>query len=215
MRIIKSILPFVLLVAIGCGSNPITITFDNLSQVTWAGAPVKVGDQIPAGDLITVTNGTTTAELIVLPFYEGSALHEFGFVTIVPAPNQAGGSGNALRFNNASLGFKGAGQGRPVKKIEAKYGFMGGEVNLIVGSDLLAGWGLDKINKSAIPKDVKLDLTVLKQDQSTQLGELRLSGKLGIVQYEFKGSKKTYPKEFSAAVGGGQELYIDDLKLTL
>lgn len=188
----------------GCQST--LIDFENLSSVTTSSPPqaVSPGDSFPVGT--TLIDNSSGVQFVVLPFRWNTATPPFwthdGFVEIVQ-DNQAGGTGNEVHFDNACLGIVSP---RPIsiKKLVFWFGDHGGNINLIENGDLHHPEDF-KLLPSPLPSGLIVDVT-----SGGPLGSLRLSGNMDRFYYAFPPSIPV--RQYSAVIGGGQELWIDNLE---
>ncbi len=216
----RRIVLFILIIALaltGCSSTTTLVDFSNLSTVTPSGStvPVNVGDVFKVGDILIEKN--SQVKFAVLPFQWGSAVQHpmcpagvlgwtpEGYVDIVQ-DNMAGGSGTELHFNNATLGII-APTGTKVTDIKLKFGDYGGNINLIAKGTIYNynSFGL-------IPGIPTLNLVV---SSGLPKGILNLSGDIGQFYYTFPCPAFFPIQQYTAVVGGGQELWIDDIEFTL
>lgn len=216
----KNIILFFLTIALaltGCSSTTTLIDFSNLSTVTPSGStvPVNVGDTFTVGDVLIENN--SQIKFTVLPFQWGGAVHHpmcpagvngwtpEGHINIVQ-DNMAGGTGTELHFNNATLGII-APTGTKVTNIKLKFGDYGGNTNFIV-----KGAMYNYNSFSLIPAIPGLNLVV---SAGLPLGMLSLSGDIGQFYYTFPCPAFFPIQQYTAVVGGGQELWIDDVEFTI
>ncbi len=188
----------------GCASTTL-IDFDQLASISKAGGPVNVGDQFTVGDVI-VHNPSGT-QIIVLPYqWPNSTWTDGGYVEIV-AGTQAGGAVNEVHFNNACLGVIASGAVE-VKKMSVKFGDYGGNVNLIVSGQLRNESDYFAL-PAVLPPSIAVNVT-----GSLPQGVLKLDGDMQKFFFTYP-APITFPTlQYAAVVGGGQELWIDDLEFT-
>ena len=211
------------LVIAGCGTTPTVIDFDDLSTITAVTTSnptphaVNVGDVFKVNDIITETG--SGVKIYVLPYLwtpTGSSTTlpvppppqnwtSSGFVSIVQ-DNCAGGSGNELHFNNACLGVV-VQSPEALKKITLKFTDRGGSINLIENGVL---HNYDDFSDIVSPTANGLNLLIAPFGAAGRT--LQLTGTMGT--FTFPGpiipalAGGVY---FSAVIGGGQELCIDDI----
>jgi hypothetical protein len=209
-------LALVTVVMAGCATKTV-IDFSNLSSVTPPSTltPVKVGDSFKVGDVLI--ENTSKVKLVVLPFQWGSSKYDQacppgvigwtpeGHVEIVQK-NMSGGTGPELHFNNANLGII-APKTATVSGLKFRFGDHGGNINLI-----LNGIMLNYKNFKAIPPQPGVNLVV---SPGLPLGTLELSGSVGQFFFTFPCPAFFPVQKYTAVVGGGQELWIDDVEFTL
>ena len=216
MRYISFLLVFVAMAIAGCGTPPITINFDNLSSVTFSGAPISPGDIFKVGDVLT--EGGSGIQMVVVPFQWGNGTWtDQGEVEIIPG-NKAGGSvnGNEVHFNNACLGIIAPPSNQDIQRIAVKFADYGGNINLIE-----RGSGTGNVhnheNFAAIPSPTPgsgLNVTVAATTTTSFIqGVLTLSG--NIMKFDYTFPVPGVPvRQYAAVLGGGQELWIDDLEFS-
>jgi len=195
MKNIRLLLVLSSMALTGCASSNL-IDFDDLSTTT--SPVVAVGQSFKVGDVVTHTE--TGIKIMVLPFYwANNQPAPDGFVEVVQ-DGKSGGTGNEIHFDNASLGVISPAS-KTINKLRLKFGEYGGNVNLRVNEDLYNYQDFDKIPPQLGP--VKLSVTFTSYPQ----GILTLTGPME--EFPIDG----YPNvKFLAVVGGGQELWIDDLE---
>lgn len=223
MKQMVFLLSIAALVMAGCGTTPTVIDLDDLSTVTAVTASnptphaVNVGDVFEVGDIITETvsgvkiyvlsylwipGGSSYTQPIPLPPLQWTSS---GFVSIVQ-DDCAGGSGNELHFNNACLGVV-VQSPETLKKITLKFTDRGGSINLIENGD----WhNYDDFTDIASPTQKGLKLLIAPFGAA--LRTLQLTGTMNT--FTFPGPIIPALEEevyFSAVIGGGQELCIDDI----
>lgn len=205
----------------GTGCLPttnITVDFDDLSTLTAVTTsnptphPVHPGDEFKCGDIITET--TSGTEIILLPFqWPAHAPNPpewttDGYVEIA-STNHAGGSGNELHFNNASLGVVMPVQ-KTLERVTIKFADLGGNINLVENGDL---HNEDNFASIASPTVKGLKIKITPAGSTT--GTMKLSGNM--TTFKFPGpippALEDQDISYSAVIGGGQELWIDDLNI--
>ena len=213
------------LVIVSCGTSPTVINFDDLSTVTAVTASnptphaVNVGDVFEVGDIITETGSGVKIYVLSYLWMPGGSNYtqpvppppekwtSSGFVSIVQ-DDCAGGSGNELHFNNACLGVV-VQSPEALKKIALKFADRGGSINLIENGD----WhNYDDFTDITSP--TKKGLRLLIAPYGAAQRTLQLTGTMNT--FTFPGP--IIPAiaggvNFSAVIGGGQELCIDDIML--
>jgi hypothetical protein len=205
-------------VIIGCDTITV-INFDDLSSVTTTGmVPVNPGDSFKVGKILV--DNESGVKFVVLPFQWSAqpkatppkpAKWDGGGDIEIVNTNQAGGSGNEIHFNNATLGII-TPTDISVKKVQLKFGEYGGNVNLIENSFL---HNKEDFNLITSPTGSGTTITVAG---TPPMGTLTLSGKMDKFFYTFPAA--VLPAGFAATqklnvvVGGGQELWIDDVVIT-
>lgn len=217
MKYAGSILVLATIIFVGCGPKPTLVDFSNLSTVTPPATPVpvKVGDSFKVGDVLI--ENTTKVKFVVLPFKWNSPTHDpacptgvngwtpEGFVEIVQ-DNMSGGTGTELHFNNACLGIV-APSTADVSDLKFRFGDHGGNINLI-----LNGIMLNYDDFGMIPPQPGMNLVV---SSTGPLGTLELSGPIGQFYFAFPCPAFFPIREYTAVVGGGQELWVDDIEFTI
>lgn len=186
------------LVHVGDLSGPFTLQID-----------VNVGDVFEVGDALE--HEASGTRIYVLPFrYNRNSPNPVddwdvqGYVRIVQE-NLAGGYGNALHFNNACLGI-GASNGG-IKGVKLKFGEHGGNTNLIVNGTLLYDEDFASM-PAVLTGGVSLSVS-----PSLPQGTLELLGNMEDFYFTFPFPPGLPARKYSGVVGGGQELWIDDLEL--
>ncbi len=206
------------LVSLFCVSCGTTIDFQNLSNVTTPGAgPVVPGVQYPVGTIFLDNN--TQTRIAVVPFRwpttpapppVHSGWTNNGYVQIVAGANHAGGTGNEVLFNNANLAVL-ADPNRPtVSEVSFKFGDLGGNINLLVNGTVRADNDFNSIGAIG---------SVTVNAPPPQQGTAVLTGTMNDFPFTFPYPVPSAPSgpnmpaglSYSAVVGGGQELSIDDL----
>ena len=196
----------------------IKIDFDDLSTVTAMTSsnpsphPVKLGDTFKVGDLIT--EKISGILIAVLPFQWPPHLPnppewtKNGFIEIVK-DNKSGGSGYEIHFDNASLGVVVPNQ-KKIEKSTLKFADYGGNVNLIENGVM---HNEDDFASITSPTSKGLILKIIPGGSTS--GTLQLTGT--ITEFKFPGpiSPALESKDFSYSyvIGGGQELWVDDLNI--
>jgi len=210
----------------GCPTATTLIDFNNLSSVTTAGVsrPVAVGDIFGVGDILI--ENTSNTRIVVLPFQWDTATRDpacppiippangwtpGGYVQIVPA-GLAGGNGNEVLFNNASLGVIAPTAGI-VKKLRVKFSDQGGNINLIVNGRLVNDQSLAAVAGRPAPQFPNVNMSVTPPGGLA--GTLQFSGEMDRYTFPFPCPVSFPSHGYSAVVGGGQEFAIDDLEFTL
>jgi len=205
---------FVLLLMAGC--KPTVVDFDNLSSYTVSSPnpmPVKPGNSFKVGTtLIDTSSGVV---ILVLPFkWHNPPSHlpppspwtDEGFVEIVQG-NKAGGSGNEIHFDNACLGII-APDAKTIKNLSFKFGYYGGDVNLIANGTLCSSNNIASMPPTCLPK------VGVSVSPHGNIGVIELSGEMDKFYFSFPVPPKFPVLQFSAVIGGGQELWIDDLEFS-
>jgi hypothetical protein len=186
---------FVLALPVLTGCTSTLVDFENLSTATTPTVPV--GQKFHVGDI--VTHNDTGVRIMVLPFEwaSGTATSD-GHVEVVQ-DHKSGGTGNEIHFNNACLGVL-APTSNTITKLELKFGEYGGNINLRVNGTLHNYQDLNQIPPGSLAP-VQLSVS------GYPLGVLTLTGPMD----EFM-IPDISEGPFTAVVGGGQELWIDDLE---
>lgn len=207
---------------ISCGppGTPIIIDFDDLSTLTAVTSSnpnphrVNLGDTFKVGDIIT--EKISEAMIVVLPFQwpphapNPPQWTTNGFVEIVNT-NNSGGSGNEIHFDNACLGvFVPVPQN--LESVTLEFADLGGNINLIENGDLH-----NKDNFASIISPTTKGLILKITPAGGTSGTLELSGNM--TRFKFPGpippvleNKNIF---YGAVIGGGQELWIDNLNIFL
>ena len=208
MKYINFLPVFVAMVIAGCGSSHTLIDFNNLSSVTTSSpkpTPVKPGDSFKVGD--TLIEKSSGVKIIVLPFqWDTGQWTDKGYVEVVQS-TRARGSGNQIRFNNACLGII-APKPKTVKRLVLNFGIYGGNTNLIENGQLHNVGDITKLSSPTVKIIVRS--TPVGSPPNGLLGVLDLDGPMAPFGF-------TFPTGFpvlvyTAVLGGGQELWIDDLE---
>ena len=192
----------VLSAAVGCRTR---ITFDELRAVTRASptpAPIIVGHPYKCGDLFI--HRESGVELVVLPFQWSNGDYDYeGHVEIVK-DNKAGGTAPEVHFDNACLGII-APKSTTIKELTLSFGDYGGNINLIENGTAYNEQDFALISSPGI------SVTPL----GGPLGVLRIARDMHEFYFAFPpspgGKGGVGWRRYSAVVGGGQELWIDDL----
>ncbi len=215
------ILSSVILAAIwlaGCAPTTTFIDFEDLNLVTTSGVPpqpVVPGKEYKVGDAFKDSASGVT--IMVLPFQWPKRTPPVpppddwtadGFVRVVQE-NKAGGLGNEIHFNNATLGIVAPGSGS-IKGLTLKFGEYGGNVNLIVNGVLENREDFDNLNATTV---AGVNISVVKSSPGDPRGTLKLSGTMSEFYFQFPKPPGFPTLKYSAVVGGGQELWIDDIEL--
>jgi len=206
----------VAMVMCGCATTT-KIDFEDLSSVTETtpgGPPVTLGKPYQVGTIFV--EHKSGVQMVVLPFQLSDKVTwtDEGSVQIVPS-NKAGGSGNEMFFKSASLGIVSP-HDKPIKSISAKFAKSGGNVNAIENGMLHNHPDFTKVPS---PTATGLEIVITPGDPF--LGTIQLSGKMGKFYYLFPNPSapgQPHPKispsnQYSAVVGGGSELWIDDIEI--
>jgi hypothetical protein len=186
-----------------CGCLPTTtvIDFEDLSSISIGGAPVTLGTHFPVGTIIDEED--SGVQLIVLPFkWIGTGWGD-GYVEIVTG-TMSGGTGNEVHFNNACLGII-TPKKTTVKQMTVKFGDHGGNINLIENGNLHTFE-----DYTGIPSPTPSGLTVTVTGTLPKAA-LELKGTMGQFTYAFPTYTITPLPLYAAVIGGGQELWIDDI----
>ena len=164
--------------------------------------PGQPGGFFPVGT--TLIEHDSGVKILVLP-YQWPALNwtDNGFVEIVPG-TKAGGSGNEVHFDNACLGLI-TPKNAAIKELSVKIGEYGGNVNLIENGAIH-----NYDDYSQIPSPTPSGLTVTVTGTPPK-GVLQLKGQMAKFYYMFPVPPGFPILEYSAVIGGGQELWIDDI----
>lgn len=198
---------FVAMVISGCATTTI-IDFEDLSSVTTKSptpTPVNPGDSFTVG--ATLIDNSSGVEIKVLPFqWTNKNWTDKGYVEIV-SDNKAGGSGNEIHFNNACLGIISP-KAKTIKKITTKFGDYGGNINLIEN-----GFMRNYEDFALIPSPTSTGLKVIVTP-GLPLGTIKLSGDMDKFYYAFPVPPLFPVSKYSAVLGGGQELWIDDIEFS-
>ena len=197
------LLCIVVLVISGCGTMPNVIDFDDLSTMTTAmGVPVNVGDSFTVG--ATLIEQSTGVQILVLPFqWMNGQWTDDGYVEIVQG-TMSGGSGNEVHFNNACLGIV-TPQDAAIRKLSVKFGDHGGNINFFENGTLHNYRDHDQI-PSPTPSGLIVTVT-----GSLPTAVLDLEGQMDKFFYAFPVPAGFPVLEYSVVIGGGQELWIDDI----
>ena len=186
----------------GCLPTTVSIDFEDLSSVSVGGAPVTLSTRYPVGTVIVEEH--SGVELMVLPFKWSTAGWGDGYVEIV-AGTMSGGTGNEVHFNNACLGIITPDK-TVVKEMTVKFGEYGGNINLIENGTLH-----NYDDYTGIPSPTASGVTVTVTGTLPK-ANLKLKGTLGHFTYAFPTLPMAPPlPEYAAVIGGGQELWIDDI----
>lgn len=199
----------ILLITACQNSTYVNINFNDLSTVTYSGTPVNIGDSFTVGNILKEQN--SGVQFVVLPYKWNSSNSdigcppgwtESGFVEIAQ-DNMSGGTEIELHFNNACLGIL-APSSKDVKDLKLKFGDHGGNVNLIVAGTLYNPENFNSIT-----------LAGLTVSPGLPNGILELPGPLSTFYYTYPCPAMFPNYEYTAVVGGGQELWIDDIEFTI
>lgn len=217
MKNISSLALVLAVALLSCRSSTITkIDFDDLSTLsaTTAANPtphaVKPGDRFVVGDVLT--ERISGIQIVVMPFQwpahppaQPKWTHD-GYVTIEHG-NKAGGSGNEIHFNNASLATI-APVGKKLKRITLKFADYGGNVNLTENGVL------HNVDDFASIGSPTMNGLILKVTGTGPAALLELSGTMKPSKFPgpLPPSVEGKDPDFVAVTGGGQELWIDDLE---
>lgn len=188
-----------------CGCLPTTtvIDFDDLSSISISGAPVTLGTHLPVGTIIEEED--SGIKLIVLPFkWIGTGWGD-GYVEIVIG-TMSGGTGNEVHFNNACLGII-MPENTTIKQMTIKFGDYGGNINLIENGTLH-----NYEDYTGIPSPTLSGVTVTVTG-TLPIATLELKGTMGQFTYTFPTYTITPLPLYAAVIGGGQELWMDDIVL--
>ena len=188
----------------GCPPSTISINFEDLSSITIGGAPVTLGTHYLVGT--TLVEEHSGVQLIVLPFqWGGGTWTNDGYVEIVTG-TMSGGTGNEVHFNNACLGII-TPQKAVIKQMTMQFGDHGGNINLIENGTL-HNYGDYANIPSPTPSGVTVTIT-----GTLPKAALALKGTMGHFTYAFPTYPITPLPLYAAVIGGGQELWIDDIVL--
>lgn len=204
MKAVRILLLLAAVAVTGCAPSTL-IDFNSLGSIcAMPGCvPVAVGDQFGVGDVIR--HNPSGTEIEVLPYqWPGGVWTNGGMVEIV-AGTRAGGSGNEVHFNNASLGIRAPASTPIIRRMKVKFGDYGGNVNLI-SNGVLQNVGDYFALPAVLPPPPGVAVTVTG---ALPLGQLALQGPMDRFSHTFGGTLPMGP--YAAVVGGGQELWIDDL----
>ncbi|MCK5108411.1 MAG: hypothetical protein KAR25_01850, partial [Methanosarcinales archaeon] len=151
-------------------------------------APIDFEDLTPETKYNVGNTFTTSgAPVTVKQFQWGNGVWTSGGRTRVENGGMAGGSGNEMNVNNVNLDF---GSGTPIESLSLLFGEYGGNLNIEVNGDFRNFGKFADINGQTIGG---VHITVV--DLSDSKGRLVLTGAI---------------EQFAV---GGQELWIDDVKL--
>lgn len=211
--IFLSILLIVFLMS--CGSSPIIIDFDDLSDISAITQsnpnphPVNIGDKFYVEDYL-IHNPSNT-KIYILPFQWLTNPPEWtrnGMVEIVNT-QKAGGTGNEIHFDNACLGVFLSTGDNPfnLKKIVLKFADFGGNINLLTNGILC-----NSQDFVTIPGNQCANINI-KVIPVGNIGRLELKGDFSIFSFSYPTILEIPDYEFSAVIGGGQELWIDEIEL--
>lgn len=183
-------------------------------------SPLTLGTRYPVGTILH--DALSGYKLVVLPFQwpaHAPAAPEttyMGYVELVTG-GMSGGTGNEVHFNNACLGVL-APTKMTLSRISFHYGDHGGNENLIVNGQLE---NVDDFGQLPNPLPGLVNVTVAG---GLPLGLLELDGDMAPFTYNFPTAPPPPPTppvtaiptnyEYSAVVGGGQELWVDDIIIT-
>ena len=195
-----------------CGGT-VLVDFSDLSTVreTSSVVPVQVGDRFNVGDILIESQ--TGVRIVVLPFRWPGPAHDAGCPpgwttsgnVAVVQDSMSGGTGTEIQFNNASLGII-APVNQTVSHLEFKFGEHGGNVNVIVNGTLYQAEDF-----RSIPTIPGVNMIVMG---TTPFGTVEMSGAINPFYYSFPCPAGFPTSQFTAVVGGGQELWIDDVEFT-
>ncbi|MBL7793033.1 MAG: hypothetical protein JNK77_11955 [Saprospiraceae bacterium] len=206
---------FVLLAitTISCGPKSALINFDDLTTVTvipsgsTSAIPVNPGDQFNFGDIIVEAN--SGIQMIVLPFqWQNKQWTTEGHITI-DADNKAEGGGNEIHFNNACLGVIDP-SGMNIIRAKAKFADYGGNINLIEKDTVYNNPDFTNIASPTL-SGLNLSLNVAQTGGAIK-GTIELSGSMSTFIFPGPTPPTIEDKQFKFVIGGGQELWIDDLE---
>jgi hypothetical protein len=214
MKKLNFLLVLLLMVFNSCDTNQV-IDFNDLSsleRIPFGGVnpvPVNIGDQIFVGDVLHDKKTDTYFDVRHFRYQDGSPNGE-GFVQI-EASKHTGGSGYEVHFDNATLWVR-AKVSFDIKEIDFKYADLGGNINLVDNSTWYYDDNFEMIPSPTIPGGMTIKVT-----QSNNKGTIHLSGKIDKIKFPgpILPREENFPKDiyYIAVVGGGQELWIDDIIL--
>jgi hypothetical protein len=203
------------MLVLSCGPNPTLIDFDDLSTMTVLKngttntVPVNVGDQFQVGDILTENN--SGVRMIVMPFQWKTTPIQWtsdGFIQI-EAGNKAGGGGNEVHFNNATLGIIQP-SNQSIIRAELKFADFGGNINLIENGAVRNENDFTAIT-SPTPTGLILNVNASPTGGALK-GMIELSGTMNSFTFPGPMPPIAENKQFQFVMGGGQELWIDDLE---
>lgn len=164
---------------------------------------VSVGDSFYVGDIL-IENSSDT-EIVVLPFrWLNDTPTNKGHIRIDNS-GRAGGTKQEIQFNNACLGIVSQ-NNETISNMKFKFGDHGGNINLIVDGTLYNELHFEKIS-SPIAGGIHLNVT-----GGHPLGIIEFKGHMLPFYYVFPEQYQIPDRKYSAIIGGGQELWIDDLE---
>lgn len=167
-----------------------------------------LGDPIPVGSSIVVTTTYDTIDVRAFKWGGGTKTGE-GYVRIVTS-QEAGGNGNEVHFMNATLWVRNKSD-FDVEKIKFKYADLGGNINMVLDN---FNWHYPD-NFQNIPTPTPNGVNIIV-NQVNNKGTIELKNGLGTFKYHPPPTVEelgfNVGINYIAAAGGGQELWIDDLK---
>lgn len=206
----------IVIVLVSCKTTQL-IDFNNISSIeriplgTTTPIPVVLGDHLNIGDVLIEKKTGTTIDILSYKWPDGNYADGTGFVRIIKS-QKAGGTGNEVHFNNATLWVR-AKANFDIKEFEFKYVDMGGNINLVEKHM----WYFDD-NFQMIPSPTPNGMIILVTPPNANKGTIHVSGTLD--KFKYYGPIPPNNDEpiidtiyYIGAAGGGQELWIDDLKL--
>ena len=201
-----------------CESDAVLIDFEDLSSLT--PAPVIdqkyfIGEEFienPSGVKLKVlpfkTHATTDPWCISDPFCYLEVIND----------DKSGGKGNEIHFHNVNLGVISP-TNKKIKQISLKFGDYGGNVNLIENG-VLHNPKYDptletdeKFIYISSPTASGLNIEVQGDGDTNPQGILKLSGTMEPFIFTFPGSEIPDTIYYAAIIGGGQEVWIDDIEI--
>lgn len=228
MKYSYALLAFIVLILVSCEPTPTTINIDfenltTLNAVTTSNPSphsVQVKDTFFVGDRITETISGTM--LVVLPFQSPIRTDQHGnklpptwasdgFVAIV-TDNKSGGTGNELWFNNACIGII-LTDPQNLNDVTLRFTDYGGNINLIENYSNIH----NENDFASITSPTALGLVITITPSAATQGTLQLSGTISSFTFPGPVPKTIDDKnfEYSVLIGGGQELWIDDIVISL
>jgi hypothetical protein len=220
MKTMKLLL-VVLVMLCGCKTKQIKIYFDDLSTLevfihgTSTAVPVISGEWYHVGDYFHVIGTDVYLDIRSFRWSDGSYTSS-GYVQFDPT-NHAGGQVYELHFNNATIGLREI-YGFVPKAIKFKYADLGGNINLLDSVEWYQQNNFENIlGSSTVPVSGTtsggINMTV---NHTGGVGILALSGEISHlikIPVNCDEEKIFLHYKYFSLVGGGQELWIDELIL--